>query len=135
MGGRPTFRRGTQLIAEGSPFAGETPQVPATVTVEAATAASANFRGLSRHPFPSCFGCGLDRTRGDGLRIFAGALPGGFMHAAPWMPYPSLAADGAIPIRVVWAALDCPGGWAVLHCATILLGTMRGAGCPSCHDG
>ena len=41
------------------------------------------------------------------------------------MPHPSLAGDGAIPIRVVWAALDCPGGWAVLDDATILLGTMR----------
>jgi hypothetical protein len=115
----------TELIAEGSAFAGETPRLPAAVTVEAAAAASANFRGLTRHPFPSCFGCGPDRTPGGGLRIFAGALPGGSMLAAPWVPHPSLAADGVIPIPVVWAALDCPGGWVVLDDGTSLLGTMR----------
>jgi hypothetical protein len=117
---------GPELIAEATPFAGDEVDIPQPVSLELATAASAGFRGLTVHPFPSCFGCGTDRAPGDGLRIFAGPLRDHALVAAPWEPHPSLAVDGAIPTAVVWAALDCPGGWAVPDDTTRVLGTMRG---------
>ncbi len=66
-----------------------------------------------RHPFRSCFTCGPDRAPGDGLRIFAKRIGGGTVLADRWTPDQSLAAtDGSVRPEFVWAALDCPGGWA-----------------------
>jgi hypothetical protein len=77
-----------------------------------ALAASAAYPGLVDHPFPGCFVCGPDRAVGDGLRIFPGRLPdrpaGEGRTAAPW----TVPAD--VSLATMWAALDCPGGWAVL---------------------
>lgn len=62
------------------------------------------------HPCPGCFVCGPERAAGDGLRIFAGPVPGQDVVAAAWTPDVSLArGDGAIPEEVICAALDCPG--------------------------
>ncbi|MFC8125725.1 hypothetical protein [Streptomyces sp. NPDC057302] len=39
--------------------------------------------------------------------------------AAAWIPGVELAdGDGLIPDELVWAALDCPGGWAVRELGT-----------------
>lgn len=92
----------------------------------------------SRHPLPTCFVCGPARVDGDGLRIIPGPLPprpdymtGTF--AAPWVPYSNLAGeDGAVASEFVWAALDCPTGFAgvgaqhlgMTGAETILLGRM-----------
>ncbi|WP_089155050.1 hypothetical protein [Micromonospora sp. NBS 11-29] len=70
-----------------------------------AEAAARAYPGLVDHPFPGCYVCGPDRP--DGLRIFPGRLPDG-RTAAPFR-----APDEVVP-ATVWAALDCPGGWAVL---------------------
>ena len=36
--------------------------------------------------------------------------------AATWIPDPSLSdTAGTIRDEIIWAALDCPGGWAVVH--------------------
>ena len=56
------------------------------------------------HPFPGCFVCG---PSGDGLRLRPASLGDGRV-VAPWLVEPDFA--GA---RFAWAALDCPGGWAV----------------------
>lgn len=56
------------------------------------------------HPFPGCFVCG---PRGDGLRLRPAPLGDGRV-VAPWLVAPEFAAE-----RFAWAALDCPGGWAV----------------------
>jgi hypothetical protein len=62
------------------------------------------------HPCPGCFVCGPDRAYGDGLRIFAGPVPGRDLVAAAWVPDASLArGDGKVPPEVLSAALDCPG--------------------------
>jgi hypothetical protein len=59
--------------------------------------------------------CGPERQPGDGLRIFAGAGKDGRV-ACTWRPDPKLAdSDGNVRRRFVWAALDCPSGWAYLH--------------------
>jgi hypothetical protein len=62
------------------------------------------------HPCPGCFVCGPDRAPGDGLRLFAGPVPGRDLVAAAWVPDGSLArGDGSVPPEVLSAALDCPG--------------------------
>jgi hypothetical protein len=78
--------------------------VPAPVGVDEAAEASRHYTGFERHAFPTCFVCGPERE--DGLRIFAGAVPGRDVVASPWTP-----ADGSR--ELVWAALDCPGAFAV----------------------
>jgi hypothetical protein len=88
--------------------------------------ASQHYAGFRDHPFPECFVCGPQRRRGDGLRIFAGQLDGG-MVAAPWLPAASLdAGDGKVAVRYHWAALDCPGFFAVSDGRqAMLLGEMQ----------
>ena len=69
--------------------------------------AGTGYPGFADHPFPTCYVCGPRRATGDGLRIFPGPLPGG-RTAAPW----TVPAD--VSAVTLWAALDCPGGWAII---------------------
>src|SRR5690606_16223453 len=62
--------------------------------------------GFTTHPFPTCFVCGPERAEGDGLRLFPGRLPGG-RTATPFR------VPAEVTPEIVWASLDCPGGWAV----------------------
>lgn len=62
------------------------------------------------HPFRTCFTCGPDRAPGDGLRIFAKHVGAQGIIADHWAPDDSF--GGEVPPEIVWAALDCPGGWA-----------------------
>lgn len=90
----------------------DAPEPPSYVD---ALAASTHYSGFHGHPFPTCFVCGPDRNRGDGLRIFAASLPGTERVAAPWLPDASLAgADGKVRPEFIWAALDCPGYFAAV---------------------
>lgn len=78
-----------------------------------ALAASKHYAGFHGHLYPTCFVCGPDRHRGDGLRIFAAAVPGRDIVAAPWLPDASLGdPNGKVRPEFVWAALDCPGYFA-----------------------
>ena len=54
------------------------------------------------HPFPECFVCG---PQGDGLRLRPGPVGDGRVVAA-WVP-------DQVSHELVWAALDCPGAFAV----------------------
>ena len=95
---------GEALVAEGRPaeLTLDVPDAPDFVEasrVSAAQAVDAN------HPFPGCFTCGPAREEGDGLRLRPGAAGGGLV-VAPYRP-----ADTAP--ELVWAALDCPGAYAV----------------------
>ena len=79
----------------------------------AAVEASRHYAGFKLHRFPTCFVCGTQRARGDGLRIFAGPVGAGVV-AAPWVPDASLdAGDGKVRAEFMSAALDCPGYYAV----------------------
>jgi hypothetical protein len=94
-----------QLVAQAWPVRLDEAPAPGVSYDEAADAA-ARYPGFREHPFPTCYVCGPERE--DGLGIFPGPLPDGRGTAAPWsMPV------GASAVTV-WAALDCPGGWAVL---------------------
>jgi hypothetical protein len=100
--------------------------VPA-VDAETAQAAESRFRGSEDHPFPTCFVCGPQRAPGDGLRLRPGLLLWrDDATACTWTPDASLdGGDGTVPAPVVWAALDCPGGWSVdLAGRPMVLGTI-----------
>ncbi len=92
---------GDLLVAEAVPSEVSL-DVPQAVTLEQARAAEAAYGGLVAHPFPTCFACGTQRTDGLGLRP---GMVGEGRAACSWTP------DGEDPV-MVWAALDCPGGWA-----------------------
>ncbi len=82
-------------------------EAPTSVSWAEATAASASYAGFGEHAFPECFVCGPAREPRDGLRVFAGPVAGteGVV-AAPWT------AQEVAP-EIVWAAIDCPGAFAV----------------------
>lgn len=98
-------------------------EVPAAPSYEVALDASLRCKGLQRHDYPHCFVCGPARARGDGLRIFAGPWRDDVV-AAGWIPDRSLANDaGKVAPEFMWAALDCPGYFAVEgHDTPLLLG-------------
>jgi hypothetical protein len=75
------------------------------VTLADATAAARGYVGFTAHPFPACYVCGPENP--DGLRIFPGPTGPG-RTAAPWT------VPDDVDAALVWAALDCPGGWAVI---------------------
>ncbi len=105
--------------------AGEDPDIPPAVSWPAAQAATRSFAGRSWHPFPTCFACGVDRA--DGLRLAPGAVAGqAGTVACPWIPAREHAdARGTVAPEIVWAALDCPGGWTSDPAVELrLLGTM-----------
>jgi hypothetical protein len=115
---------GAELVAEARP-ATVALGVPAVVSLARAERAAAGYPLFRGHPFPTCFTCGPDRAAGDGLRIFPGPVPGGDLWAAPWTPDPSVAdRDGLVAPEVVWAALDCPGGLAIMGDDVAVLGRM-----------
>lgn len=121
------LRDGEALVAEARPASldGAPPQAPSFAR---ALELSRGYVGHTRHHFPTCFVCGPARSAGDGLRIFpASEAPGGAV-AAPWEPDATLcAADGAVQPEFVWAALDCPGYFAVAapDYPVALLGRMK----------
>jgi hypothetical protein len=122
-------RDGATLVAEARPA----PAAPPLASPGAVSLADIRSAGRARYfqdpVFPLCFVCGPARQAGDGLRIFAGRLPGRDLWAAPWTPDQSVAgAGGRVPAEIVWAALDCPGGIAAAEAAAldtpIVLGRM-----------
>ena len=89
----------------------------AAMPFEQAERASSTSPAFANHPFPTCFTCGPQRRAGDGLRIFPGRIPEADgakdVFAAPWIPDSSLT-NGGVVVRpeFVWAAMDCPTGFA-----------------------
>lgn len=104
------------LVAEASHARLDLAPIPAVSFSEAEEATQAfdieDYR-LVNH-FGGCFACGPDRTEGDGLRIFPGPVDRSEPVVAwPWIPSRGLHADnGTVDPVFLWAALDCPAGWA-----------------------
>jgi hypothetical protein len=89
---------------------------PPSPGVDEARRAEGRYAGLHDHPFPTCFVCGPQRT--DGLGLKPGETDG--IVATTWTP------ESEDP-RLVWAALDCPSGWAFLkqsYAAPMMLGRL-----------
>lgn len=86
------------------------------VSVSEARVAAADSLCQRTPPVPGCFVCGPTRATGDGLRIFAGRVQRRELWAAPWTPDASLdRGDGRVAAAFVWAALDCPSGFAAVE--------------------
>ncbi|MFS3127070.1 hypothetical protein ACLM5J_01550 [Nocardioides sp. Bht2] len=124
-----TLLDGTHVVATARAVP-EGPTAVPGVSADVARDAESRYPGLHEHPFGQCFACGPERAEGDGLRLFPGAVDdadGRARVACTWTPDASLA--GADPevvtAPVAWAALDCPGAWAVdLAGRTIVLGRI-----------
>jgi hypothetical protein len=101
-GDRVLLMDGEAVVAEGAPAVLDL-DPPAPISLEEAAAAAARHVRFGGAEFSECFTCGV---RSDGLCIHAGPLPGSELHAAPWT---------ATEVRpeIVWAAIDCPGAFAV----------------------
>jgi hypothetical protein len=108
---RATATFGGAVVAEAEP--GELiADIVAPVSFETAAARMSEFSGLVKHPFPGCFVCGTSRRRPDGLALRPGRLQDRIdTVATTWTPDASLVEGARIPPAMVWAALDCPGGW------------------------
>ena len=111
-----------EVIAEARRMTQSVLDAPDPVSVEEATEASKRYPGFDHHAYPTCFTCGPQRD--DGLGIFPGPVEGreGVV-ASPWTPREPMRPE------IVWAALDCPGGWAVddFQREGVLLGQMGAA--------
>lgn len=107
------LRLGEQLLATARPY-DFTLEIPAPPSLYEAEEAQKRFVGV-RHDLPGCFVCGTNREPGDGLRIFSGAVCNhSDQVAAVWRPASDLAdAEGKVADEYLWAALDCPGFFAV----------------------
>lgn len=118
------LRQGEQLIAQGRPAELDLVTPPPPSYLEAIDA-SRRYFGFDQHAFPTCFVCGPARTRGDGLRIFAGPVAQRDIVAGPWVPEPFLdRGDGKVKPEFMTAALDCPGYAAVARGPLMLLGEL-----------
>jgi hypothetical protein len=107
------LRDGDDIVVEARPTPLEL-DVPPPPSFERAEAMSRRFAGFESHAFPTCFVCGPERAPGDGLRIFAGRESDDAVVGAPWVPDLSLADElGRVRPEFLWAALDCPGYFAV----------------------
>lgn len=118
-------QRSGEVVAVAQPVDAPVTAVPAVLDIPAdAPPALAD----ASHPFRTCFTCGPDRAPGDGLRIFAKRIPGQPILADRWTPDESLGGDdGSVRPEIVWAALDCPGGWAAfdrIPGGVVVLGRM-----------
>jgi hypothetical protein len=94
---------GDALVAEArsAPVAVD---APSPVSVEVAEASREKHVRDWSEEFSECFVCGV---RDDGLRIRVGPVAGREpLHASP------IALPDALP-EIVWAAIDCPGAYAV----------------------
>ena len=98
------LRDGDALVAEATAADVEL-EVPDPIPFEEAAAAELP-EGDMESAFPECFVCGW--ARDDGLGIYAGPVAGRDLVAATWTPR----AEHVAP-EFVWAALDCPGAYAV----------------------
>ena len=107
---RVTEVDGTLVLLDGEAIVAEA--VPATVELDLppppgrAEAADAEKRHVhyGSENFAECFSCGFRPE--DGLCIHVGPVEGSDLHAAPWTAH-------EVSAPVVWAAIDCPGAYAV----------------------
>ena len=94
---------GDAIVAEARPAQVEL-EAPAPVSVEEAEAARESHVRDYGPEFRECFVCG---ERDDGLRLWVGAVGGREpLHASP-VALPEASGE------LVWAAIDCPGAYAV----------------------
>jgi hypothetical protein len=103
--GSATLLDRDDVVAEARAASVDAEPPPPVSVVEAEGAASRHVR-MGDEVFSECFVCGI-RGEHDGLEIYAGPVAGREpLHAAPWTVAESSP-------ELVWAAIDCPGAYAV----------------------
>jgi hypothetical protein len=97
---------GDELVAQARAAEPDVSAPPPPTAAEAAEAAS-SAGGWGAPVFAECFVCGT-RPEGDGLEIHPGLVPGrdDGLVATTWVAR-------EVRSEVVWAAIDCPGAYAV----------------------
>lgn len=111
---------GEAVVAEARPGSVAVDPPPPVTQAEAEEAAAQHVR-VGSAVFRECFVCGI-REDGDGLGIYAGPVESlQPLHAAPWTVRESTP-------EIVWAAVDCPGAYAVGAAGRggVVLGRMTG---------
>ena len=99
---------GETVVAEAAPAELEL-EVPEPVPYGVAARASERPRWRDHHPFPTCFGCGPQRSQANAIAIEMGEVDGtGELCAGAWTPFDGLARGGEVTPLFMWAALDCP---------------------------
>lgn len=101
---------GDELVVEAQPAAVDL-DVP-LVDLDAVRAAVVEPGLEEQHMAPGCVVCGP--ARDDGFRLFPGQVTDGIVGCSWTTPGGLTRGSEALPAEVVWAALDCPGGWALL---------------------
>jgi hypothetical protein len=96
---------GGALVAEARPSSLAL-DAPEPVSYEEAHAAVARHVRVGDPDFQECFVCGI-REEADGLGVYAGPVEG----REPLLAAPVMLPEPAP--EIVWAAIDCPGGYAV----------------------
>ena len=119
-----TLLNGNTLIAEAKVTDLQL-NIPPAISFEQANSATVAVNIYESAPFQKCFVCGANRAEGDGLNIRSKTI-GQQKVAAPWIPYASLGPEnGIVKEAFIWAALDCPGAWAIQETTQFyLLGRM-----------
>jgi hypothetical protein len=103
--GSASLLDGGAVVAEARPAPIEA-DPPAPVSFPEAEDAATRHVRIGSEVFSECFTCGI-RDAHDGLEIYAGTVAGREpLHAAPWIV-------GESAREIVWAAIDCPGAYAV----------------------
>lgn len=109
---------GDALVAEARPSAVDL-EAPASVSLDDARAAAKRHVRVGDPLFHECFVCGI-RAEEDGLGVYAGSVHGRDSVLAAPVSFPEAAPE------IVWAAIDCPGAYAVGAAGrgSIVLGRM-----------
>lgn len=110
-GRRVAFWHGEALVASAAPGAAPAHPVGSVAPAEARRAEQ-HYAGNVQHPYGTCYVCGPEHAEG-GLRLAPGPVSGRPGTAAcTWTPLDEHAdTGGSVRPEVVWAVLDCPGGW------------------------
>jgi hypothetical protein len=105
-------------VAEGRPGrpAGDVPAAPQLSDAERASA-RAGWRRPEAHPYPGCFVCGPLRED-DGLRLLAGPVEATRASGLSVAPGGGAGRGDDVDPVLVWAALDCPSGFACIPAGT-----------------
>ncbi len=117
---------GGTVVAHGEAFAGDFPVMEAP-TLEEVLDTPPDPDIMKNIWYHGCFVCGSDRAEGDGLRVFANRRLAGGALATVWVPDATVIDDqGLVRSEMIWALLDCPGGWAAQawQARVIVLGRM-----------
>ena len=120
-GDRAFIHHGDTLVGEVRPAA-LTLEVPDCPDPAAVKGAVNRFNEFKKDDFHRCFACGAGRAEGDVLRLLPGPVEGSDVVAAHWVPHHSFAdADGCVPARIMWSALDCPGVWSIIRDSGVIM--------------